>query len=412
MKGKIFVVFALILAIIGSFALVGCNPALPADEDLIVTETTDNAYTLVLSGLVDLEDKVLPDISITKAMIKTLYQTKPVNYTAENYCYASDKTDVDGNPIPHTLKGVYLEDILAEFTISSNISKYGSMTLNATDSYVTVATEDIFNSSGRGSKMIIAFEYDGVQLSTAERSGALRAVFPDQLANSWAKKLNKIEFSTDILLKPAVNKIYFYELLSSDFDGNCMIQKETTLLKYYGISIEKLIEGHILDAQSTDKMHLSAWDYNSESESYSEYQAWTKHDVYSVGYLLDQFQDGEEAIENLSRAPIFDGPTFSAGMTVKNVLSMSVFNASIVSLETAIRRYDTNNDGIIYTKDILLLLNMYDADDSYVITTIDDTEIELTATQIFTSTITKDAEAYTLNYGSKSTSFKKIAIKI
>jgi len=265
--------------------------------------------------------------------------------------------------------------------------------------------------------MIIAFEYDGVLLNTSEKSGALRAVFPDQVANTWAKKLKTIEFSTEILLTPSVNQLYFYEYLDQEYRGYYSMVEEvlpegTANFRYYGFSIAELIDAEILNAQASDKMHLSAWDYNSESETWSEYQAWTKYEVYSVGYLLDQVEREEEGIEVLDRAPVFDGPTFSAGMTVKNVLAASVFNSSIVTLETAFKRYDTNTDGEIWVKDLLLLLNMYDEDDSYVITSIDNTTVEITAEQIFAAKFIRDGDKYTFNYDSESISFKKIEVKI
>jgi len=419
-KRKYFAIFTLIFIVLLSFSLSACKTDdVPEVNDNVLAETTDDEYTLELKGLIDDQGNVLADVLITKAMIKTLYETNPVEYTEEEPCYASDKRDEDNNLIPHSLKGVYLEDVLSELSDSATIDAYGSMTLSATDNYVTVVTEDVFNSSGRGSKMIIALEYDGISLNTAERSGALRAVFPGQIANTWAKKLKTIEFSTDILLTPSVNQLYFYEYLDQEYRDSYSIVEDvqpegTANFTYYGFSLGELIDGEILNAQASDKMHVSAWDYNSESETWSEYQAWTKYEVYSVGYLLDQVQREEEGVEDLDRSPVFDGPTFSAGMTVKNVLSASVFNSSIVTLETAFRRYDTNTDGEIWVKDLLLLLRMYDEDDSYIITSLDDTTVEITAEQIFAAKFKfiKDGDEYTFNYDSQSISFKKIEVKI
>ncbi len=64
--------------------------------------------------------------------------------------------------IPHTVKGVYLEDLLADYTESAPINVYGRATLYATDGYVAVATDEVFDSDGRGNlKMVIALEFDG-----------------------------------------------------------------------------------------------------------------------------------------------------------------------------------------------------------------------------------------------------------
>jgi hypothetical protein len=190
-KKKVFLfltVWILISAV--SFAFAACGKIEDEPQD------NDDAYALTLSGLTDAQGTPLADIAISKSQIKALFESKPVIYTEANPCYASDKTDANGNKIPHSLKGVYLEDLLDAYTQSAPISVYTMLTLSALDNYVTVVTEEVFQSACGGSKMIIAFEYDGVTLTASEQSGALCAVFPDQPANKWARKLSKIEFST------------------------------------------------------------------------------------------------------------------------------------------------------------------------------------------------------------------------
>ncbi len=409
----VFAVLATVFVILCAGCLTACSPDLGSETPTFI----DDEYALTLRGLVDSFGNPLADIAITKAQLKALYLTHPVIYTEDEPCYPSDKQDDKGNLIAHSLEGVYLEDVLAEYTESGTIDVYGSMVLSATDSYVTLVTEDQFNSSGRGSKMIIALSYDGNTLDVNQKSGALRAVFPDQIMNSWAKKLSMIEFSTEILLTPQVNRIYFFETLGDMFDGQYTITKEvegggTADFTYYGKSIAELIEANVLNAEPTDKMHLSAWDYNSETNSYSEYSAWTKYDIYDGGYLLTHVQRETEAIESLTRAPIFDGPLFSAGMTVKNILAVSVFNSAIVSLNTAFERYDTNSDDSILIKNILIKLNMYNEDDKYIVTATNEETAELTASEIFAASLVKDNGEYLLNYGNESIAVKKIAVKI
>jgi hypothetical protein len=107
--------------------------------------------------------------------------------------------------------------------------------------------------------MIIALSYDGIQLNVNEKSGALRAVFPDQIMNAWAKKLQLIEFSTEILATPQANRLYFFETLGNACNGQYTITEEveggnTAEFTYYGKSIAELIEAGILTAISTDKM--------------------------------------------------------------------------------------------------------------------------------------------------------------
>ncbi len=138
----------------------------------------------------------------------------------------------------------------------------------------------------------------------------------------------------------------------------------------------------------------------------------TKYEIYSVGYLLNEYEREDEGVEPLTRAPVFDGPTFSSGMTVKNILAVSVFNSAVVSLSTAFERFDTNTDNSIWVKDILILLNMYEEDNEYTITMIDDTTADLTAEEIFTASLQKEGDGYNFVYGSESATIKRIAIKI
>lgn len=398
---------AVILLIALPFALFACG-----EEDNLES-IDDDSYTLTLCGLVDGDGNPLADIVITKAQIKQLFAAKPVIYTDASPVFASDKTDDYGNKIPHAVKGVYLEDILAAYTQSATIDAYGSLTLNALDGYVTVATEEVFNSAGRGSKMIIALEYDGVTLTSAEKSGALRAVFPDQIANTWAKYLNKIEFSTSILQTPEVLGFTVLETITQghgSYTGTATLGGEDVACEYFGLSLADLIEEEILNAMPSDKMHCYAWDYDSATDSYSEYSAWTKYDVYYGGWLLLERQIAEQQKEPLSRAPVFDGPDFSAGMTVKNILAVSVFHTSIVSFETAFTRFDTDAEDEFLLKNLLVLLNMFDMENNYSITTDGGQEIQLSASQMLTATVTEQDQKYFVHYGENAVEIVSLTI--
>lgn len=398
-------VFALSL-----FGFAACNNS-PA-------QSSDDEYTLELKGMIGANGESLSDVTVTKKQIKELFETKPVVYTDETPAYASDKTDDDGNLIPHTLKGVYLEDIMTEFTESAPISEYGSLTLNATDGYVSIATEEVFNSDGRGSKMIVAFEYDGVVLNEKEKSGALRAVFPDQIANVWAKKLKTIEFSVDILATPTVYSFSVLETLDPATYGGSYYSLDTADVTYSGIKISELIgaDNVLKGVSELDKMCIVGWDFNSDTNKYSEYVSWTKYQVYNGGYLLTSgVKDGDPAW-TLTRTPVFDGPDFSSGMTVKNVLSISVFHSAVVSLDTAMRRYDPDIDGQIdgkfSIKDLLIHLNMFDDDNEYVVTKSNGATVPLTYNQMLAAKVSiNDDGKYILNYDTNKTAeFVKVAI--
>ena len=108
-----------------------------------------------------------------------------------------------------------------------------------------------------------------------------------------------------------------------------------------------------------DKMCVVAWDFDDASNKYKEYVAWTKYDVYSGGYILTDGTKAGDPDWSLDRKPVFDGPDFNAGMTVKNVLSLSAFKSSVVSMDTAMKRFDPDEDGVkdskFSIKDLLVL---------------------------------------------------------
>lgn len=401
-----------------------------------IPQVSDDEYTLTLKGLYRIDESIagddktvaLPDVVITKKQVKELYNTKPVSFTSDNPVFASDKTDDDGNPIPHSLKGVYLEDLLAEYSNSMAISEYGSLTLNATDGYVTVATGEVFDShnGAHGSKMIVAFEYDGIALNVKERSGALRAVFPNQIANVWAKKLNVIEFSKEILTTPAVYEFSVLEALDfatygGGYEADKVTENGTYHYSYSGIQISKLIgvDKILQGITDADKMCAFGWDYNDATDKYSEYKVWTKYDVFNNGYILTSGVKDDDSVSTLTRTPVFDGPSFGAGMTVKNLLSLSVFHSAVVVMDTAMTRWDHNADGVtdgkFNVRDLLTHLNMYDDDNNYVITELDGDKVNLTYAQITAAKVSKNtaSDMYEITYGNNVTiEFAKIGIVV
>lgn len=397
----ILAIVLVLILVLSALTFTACN-----DKNDTVITVSDDDYTLTLSGMVNADGTALADAVITKKQIKELYKTNPVNYTSESPAFASDKTDDNGNPIPHTLKGVYLEDLIAAYTEGAPITSYGSLTLNATDGYVTMATEDVFNSATRGSKMIIAFEYDGITLGVKQKSGALRAVFPNQIANVWAKKLNVIEFSTDILQTPQVQSFSIIETLikNSAYVGNYNAVEADGSYTYSGLKVSELIKADVYkNVGEFDKMCVVAWDFDDASNKYKEYVAWTKYDVYNGGYILTEGTKTGDPDWTLDRKPVFDGPDFNAGMTVKNVLALSAFKSSVVCMETAMKRFDPDEDGVkdskFSIKDLLVLLNMYDDDNIYTVTKADNGTATLTHAEITAAKVSKNsASNYVLTY--------------
>lgn len=379
------------------FSLASCEP----NQD----------YTITIEG-------IGPEaIEITKSQILNLSETKSVVYDQDNPCYASDKTDDDNNLIPRILKGVYLDDILEVYAHGVVSGSFSAMTIKAADGYETVLTSDTYNPEHGGSKMIIAFEYEGIVLNESESSGALRAVFPDQPANSWVKGIKTIIFSDAALTPPAPSKINFLELLGDDYNGSFettrTVGENTQDYIYYGISIDKLLEEGILEADEEDKMYLIAWDYITDGTSsfYREYTNWKSWEYYANSYLTYQCKIGEGEIEDLGLAPILDGANIQKGMSVKNTLAITVSSTALITLDIAYERFDLADEGKIDIIDILDLVNMYDEEGEYVVFDTNDQEYNLTSETLSQAELVNEEGVYTLHYGEDSTLIIKSIIK-
>lgn len=396
---KNFLSIILILSIVFSLGLlVACNPE--TDNPL-----NDDSYVLEIKGLTADENYV---VSITKAQIKELYKTKPVTVTNDNPVYASDKQDEEtGLPIPHTLKGVYLDDLLEIYAGGAVSGAFSAMTLLSNDGYTAILTNDTYSLEHGGSKMIICFEYDSINLNPKEKSGSLRAVFPNQPANSWAKKLKTIEFSSVKLNPPTPLKLNFVELLGDTYNGQ-FVKTETTgdtavNVTNYGISLKKLFEGNILIAEEKDKMYLTAWDYITDGTNVNtrEYANWKGYDYYCDSYLVYYKQEnGGDKIPYV-HSPSFDGENILKGMSVKNVLSLSVNKTALVSIETALDRYAT--DGSFSFNSILDLINMKDKDSAYLVSDTNGNTVTLTYDELSLATVSKTDNIYILTYNTDKT---------
>lgn len=413
MKRKLSLILVIMLAAIFCLTAYGCDKP---NEDNNIIENKDPVAQNDDDYILEIEGISAEIISVTKAQIKALAQTKPVEYTQSEPCYSSDKTDDDGNPEPHWLKGVYLDDILAEYAGGAVSGYYSAMVLQGTDGYDSILTQETYSIEHGGSKMIVAYEYDGNVLTPTARSGALRAIFPDQVANSWAKMLKKIIFSDAQLSPPAPTTLNFIELLGDSYNGS--FTKEittgagTSTHTFYGISLKKLIEADILTAEENDKMYMKAWDYITDgTNSFNrEYTNWKSNEYYADSYLVYSYKIGDGQEQSETNAPAFDGANILKGMTVKNVLSLSVKNTALVSLDMAYDRYDIEETDEINFSDVLGLVNMMNETRTYTITDTSGSSIELSGTVLDTATLENTASGYLLHYGAESLTIKSISI--
>ena len=367
---------------------------------------SDDDYTLEIYGIYD------QPALVTKAQIKQLAQTKLVEYTWDNPCYASDKTDDDGNPIPHAVKGVYLDDILNEY-VNQNESEplysgsFPAMTLiDDENNYSMIFTQEVYSVAHGGSDMIIAFEYDGITLNPNEKSGALRAVFPDQAMGAWVKKLKQIVFSEIEIEMPEAEKLNFIEMLDQKYYGSLQKGENT----WYGISLAALFEDGLLQADENHKMYVEAWDF--EEGEYKAFVRWTAYDYYSGALLANEVKEGQGPKTPYEQSYRFEGASGGKGMSIKNTLAVSVKKAALLSLENAFKVFDTDGDNALDFTVILERVNMYSETHSYTVTDIDGDQTVLTAPQLSQAVLSKTEEGYILTYGqSDSINIKSISKK-
>jgi hypothetical protein len=406
-KKKIWIVSIALILII---ALAITIPICCFNDDAVVVTVVDGDYTIEISGIYS------EAIVVTKNQILEIGKTKEVVYTIDNPIYASDKTDDDGNLIPHSIKGVYLDDVLEEYADGKMSGAFSAMTLKAADGYETVLTQETYSTEYGGSKMILAYEYDGVTLSPDESSGSIRAVFPDQIANSWAKQLKTIEFSNANLVSPSATTLNFTEFIDSSYQGSFSetieIDGNTYNYTYYGISISKLLESDMLNAESTDKMYITAWDHiiNEDNDFYREYLNWKSYEYYESAILVDTYTINDGQLKDNFQQPEFDASNIQSGMSVKNVLSLSVKDTALVNLEMAFTRYDDDSDNFIEFSNILSLVNMQDTTKQYNVTNQNDVVTVLDGEIINSATLEKVEDTYILHYGEDTIQIKSINI--
>ncbi len=406
MKNKYLILITLLVICITLIS--GCAKA--DDKKVQPTATTkannnvDDDYTLeIVIG----EESV----KVTKKQIKELASSgKEVSATDDKPVYASDKTDDDGNKIPHTLKGVYLDDILDVYANGKKTEDFAGMTLFAIDGYETVLTEEVYNTNKGGSKMIIAYEYDGVVLNPDEKSGALRVVLPDQTANSWAKQLSKIELLSNVVVLPETEQIYFAEGLGENYEGSYEFKQEVDGVEKeyinYGLSFKKLFDAGLLTADEKQDMFVYAWD-GEEYTSTKTYEYYI--DAFFVYGTKEKSDNGE--ITAVEKSPVFNGSNIKKGMKVKNTLYANTNKKSLVALNTAFAKLDTDDNKEIALKDLLKAVNMKESASEYAVTDLDGKETTISGEDIKNATIKLEEDGYYFISGSNKIIISGLKIK-
>ncbi|MDD4316850.1 MAG: hypothetical protein PHC84_06815, partial [Clostridia bacterium] len=216
---------------------------------------------------------------------------------------------------------------------------------------------------------------------------------------------------------PMPTTLNFVELLGEEYNGSftkdITIGSGTSLNTYYGISLAELFTQGVLNAAETDKMYLRAWDYitNGTEFFYREYTNWKNNEYYANSFLVYSYKEGAGEVQPYDRCPMFDGANILKGMSVKNVLSLSVKDTALVCLDMAYDRFDVEHDGEINLSDILGLVNMMKGSQTYTVKAVSGTLTDIPGTVLAESTLEKNGEEYILHYGDQSMTIASISIK-
>lgn len=355
----ILAIFVLVLALAAGCANNNGQNTTPTPTDAPQSYEDDD-YILEIVGIGD------ETIKVTKGQIRELAAGgKLVEYGEDQPAYASDKTDDDGNKIPHTLKGVYFDDILEVYADDAKTSDFTSMSIYAEDGYETILSADVFNVEQGGVKMIVAFEYDGIELNPNEKSGALRVVFPDKPANTWAKQVSKIVLASeeDEETVPETESIYFSESTGDKYDGSYEVDGTT----YYGTSFKKIFDDGILKSGDKAQMFVYSWDG-------TEYTSLKTKEYYEDAFLVYASKDADsDEFAQEKDAPVFNGANILKGMKVKHTMYVTVENTSFAVLDKVFEKLDSKGKGSILVSELLDEINMKEAS-IYTITGVDGTE--------------------------------------
>ncbi len=376
---SIVVLFVLILALAVGCANNGKDPT-PEPTATDAQSYEDDDYILEIVGIGE------EPIKVTKGQIRELANGgKLVEYGEDQPAYASDKTDDDGNKIPHTLKGVYFDDILEAYADGAKTSDFTSMSIYAEDGYETILSADVFNVEQGGVKMIIAFEYDGVVLNPSEKSGALRAIFPDKPANTWAKQVSKIVLASDKEEEtvPETESVYFAEATGDKYDGSYEVDGTT----YYGTSFKKIFADGILKSSDEAQMFVYSWDG-------TEYTSLKTKEYYEDAFLVYASKaSGSEDFVPEKDAPVFNGANILKGMKVKHTMYVTVEKTSFAVLDKVFEKLDFKGKGSILVTELLDEINMKEAS-TYTITGTDGTEKQAKKEELASIRIESTDEGY------------------
>ncbi|MCL2675823.1 MAG: molybdopterin-dependent oxidoreductase [Firmicutes bacterium] len=395
---------ALFAAIMVCAVVLAACPDIPNNPDefeiaqaYTFAAASDDNYALELEGIAE------GTISVTKGELKAFYnanQDKRVIAISTDRIYVSDKDDQDnpGKKESCTLKGVYLDDVLAFKGIELSSNDFLSMTFFATDGYVKLSSANFRTGEGEtGSKIIIALEFQGEVLTPDSQSGALRAVLSVQPKNTWIKFLKKITFGDIVLSAPAINNVRLMETLPADYYDKFTEGSHI----YEGISFAKLLhaETGIMTAAAADVAYIYATDGKIIANEYN---------VYKDAFLVYTDKEGSttEAVP-VENAPVFYKKGMLSGMKVKGVYAANIKGNALVSMDLFMGMHAQS--GAVAMSKLVEVLKI-PAVALYTIET-DGGAIDILASEFSAATIKKEGGNYILTYGGTSAVVKSFGVK-
>ncbi|MEG1963521.1 MAG: molybdopterin-dependent oxidoreductase [Clostridia bacterium] len=371
LTNKILIAMMLILTML--FAFVACKNT--------TTVENDDDYAITLAGIGE------QPIVITKGKIK---QFISVEFKADKPAFASDKTDLDGKLIPHTLKGVYLDDILKEYGFKS--ADFSAINVKSIDSYEVLLAKDSYDESVGGSKIILAYEYDGVALNPEESSGSIRLVLHNQEMNTWVKKVKSIDFTASKIVVPQPKEVLILESLFNEqnIKGSFVDKAGVT---QSGVSLFKMEEQRKITFTKDSYLKFYAWDKELKDEQYftKEYTGFRGYD-----YFKNAFFYYEEGVPTLDKQ--YPPNADLKGMKVKNLLSVSIEDKAFLSLQTAFLKFGETANEIAF-KQVLDLTEIQNAT-TYIVV-CEQGNMEITAEDLTKCTLQRTQKVYTLKVGEK-----------
>ena len=296
------------------------------------------------------------DISITSENIKTYPEVSRT----------TSSTSSSGEVKKHSLKGVLLNDILKEKSISQKY--YKSIRAIASDNYEIDIPKDILNNR----EVIIAYEIDGEPLKNE-----LRIVVPEERSMYWVKNLSQLKLISDTEIKRELSEMIFLE-------GLCK-KVSTELIDYYGnedkaIKVSELLKQ--LEINTDKDITFTA------TENFKSVKNWK---TFHSGKIKITGED----------APLFIVPELPVGMRVKSVSSILFDKYIIIS---KIDNYEKNS---LKINDLFMKYGFKDSS-QYIIVDEDGTEKQFTGDEIKAATVGIDKVSDDISLLIKEQEFKNI----